>query len=294
MKRGWRIVLNVTILLAFFASVTVVLIVRDVTRYAMVKQGELPSSTFYQTMLQELEAEFTWHMQTIEPDDSNDPALKRFPLSWSTAKPWTNPDAPADLIEAVNDNLNRLVEHIRTEGQDFYLNRPVLNPLLRDETGRGKWVLAMRLYVVDDDTVAIGALTPSDAMYDHYLPRWFETYLHHSPGTRLAMVAERFPLQLLAKPTHSSRDTLYLLDGTEQLIMFDQVFPREDIEKYEIEVNELVPGIGWLAIRGPGIMDEMVLGVAKKVNVFVYVMWVILFIGLVWLMVRSERARNGI
>ncbi len=293
MSRGWRRLLYVVLLLALVANVAIVLSVNRFTQYALVKQAELPSASFYEKLLTNLSDDFRWHLHAIEPDDPVEPGLRRFPVRWSTAQTWADPEAPEDLVGAVNDNLNRLVAHIPSDNEYFFLNNWMHNPLLRDESGDGEWLFALRLYVIENDTVAVGVCTPMDALYDHYLPHWFNSYYQHAhTGRHLSLVAERFPLQLLIKPSHSSRDTLYLLEGAEELVMFDQVFPREDIEEYDIETNILGPGIGWLTIRGPGLMDQMLLTGAKRAYWWLYAAWIVLLVGLVWLMKRSERRRR--
>ncbi|GBE31020.1 hypothetical protein BMS3Bbin04_02061 [bacterium BMS3Bbin04] len=292
MKRGRRIALNIVILLAFFASSVIVLVLDSVQLRALFKQDTLPSSTLYQSLLHDLKVEFTYHMQSIEPDDPNDPALKRFPVTWSTSEPWSHPDAPNELVSSVNENLSGYVVHIR-EQQDGsnYLNHPTQHGIMQDDSGHAAWLLGMRLYVVGDDTVVNGAVMPTEALYDHYLPHWFDAYYANTPeGDRLKQVADRFPLQLKIIPGHSSQDTLHLLEGVDDLVIYDQTIPIESYRKYIITEHAIIPGVGELTIRGPSIVDRMLFETSRRVNSIVYITWMVLFIGLVWLMGIGEKA----
>ncbi|MCB2212620.1 hypothetical protein KQI52_10955 [bacterium] len=289
MKRGWRIVLNVITLTAFISSAVLVVFALFLQQVAIENQINTPSEASFQLMLKDLKQEISWRLFTVEPDEPTNDNLRRYPFRWSRDAPWQNPANPA-LADSANHLLD-LFAGIQPDSVSFQW--PASFGLMRNEDGTTNYVLTFQFYDMAGDTIASGVITPRRALYDHYLPAWFDKYTQYSTyGRVLPIWTESFPLQLVVKPTNSTEDTLLLAEGIDILYYQGKALSEADQQALMMEVNELVPGLGWLTLRGPGLGDKAVVKGTKRLMFVIVGLWVVTLAGLLWIITLNERARQ--
>ncbi len=283
MKRGWRIVLNVITLLAFFASVVLIVFTLFLQTVALEHPLTVPGDAQYQLILNDLHQEIDWRLRTVEPGEPTADSLRRYAFRWSREEPWQNPANPA-----LADTLNVIMGNWITFDRDSLIfNNPQF-------FGNDRWTAVFQLYAVDGDTIADGAVTPRTALMDHYLPAWIDHYMTYSAptGKLLRLLADYHPVQLVLKPNKSTLDTVLLVQGTTEMVYQGRVIPEDERQQLMLETDELVPGLGWLKLRGPGLSDKAVAAGTKQLLYVIIALWAITLAGLLWIITLNERARQ--